>query len=341
MTILRSGADLITICDLFGIGIPQTPPHSVTGGLLHRMWRVETERGTFAVKVLNSEIMSRPSAKLNYRISEKVAQAAYRNGIRAVTAQTVGDAPWVELDGQYIMVFEWVTGHTLRSEQCTSEHVSKIGKTLLHIHSLDLVIADLEPSVVSVIPDETWRSHIEKARHGIACWGLEYKFLQNDVFNWSRLYEHATESLGQQFVISHRDLDRKNVIWTTENTPYLIDWESAGYVNPTVELIEVALNWSRNHDGTSNKERFQATVEAYIGAGGTLHGKVSDAVYGSLGGMLGWLEYNMHRSLDEDVFSAEDRELGHQEVLHTVHELKRLTESVADYARWVEEVAGA
>lgn len=127
-------------------------------------------------------------------------------------------------------------------------------------------------------------------------------------------------------------------IWTDADIPYVIDWESAGYVNPTVELVEVALSWSRLEDGTADKERFQAVIAAYVQAGGTIHDEVSDAVYASLGGMLGWLEYNMRRSLDESVFSAEERELGYTEVSCTVHELTRLTQAAPLYVTWADEV---
>ncbi len=40
-------------------------------------------------------------------------------------------------------------------------------------------------------------------------------------------------------MISHTDLDRKNVIWQ-KNVPFIIDWEASGYINPTIELIQVA-----------------------------------------------------------------------------------------------------
>jgi Ser/Thr protein kinase RdoA (MazF antagonist) len=339
MTTASWDSDLIEICALLGIGIPQRTPQSVTGGLLHRMWRIETESGMYAVKVLNPEVMSRPDAKRNFRLSERIAQAAYRNDIRAVPAKTIGNEPWVELNGKYVMVFDWVDGHTLLPEKCTSEHSKRIGEVLFQIHNLDVVIDGLELPTFSTVPVDTWKGHIEKARRDTACWGFSCETLLHDVSNWSCLYQDAVDNLSQQLVISHRDLDPKNVIWNNENTPYLIDWESAGYVNPTVELIEVALNWSRNQDGTSNKERFQAVIEAYVEAGGTLHGKMLDAVYGSLGGMLVWLEYNMRRSLAKDVFTIDDRELGYTEVLHTVHDLKNLNETVSDYAEWIEEVS--
>ena len=336
----RLSVDLNAICDGFEIGIPQGTPQPVTGGLLHRMWCLETDHGRFAIKVLNSEIMSRPDAKTNYRMSEKVAHQANIKGIRAVSARTVDRQPWIELHGEYVMVFDWVDGITLLPENCTSEHVKHIGEILFQIHNLDIVIDGSALPTFSAISFDTWRYHIEKARRDASCWGLSCESILQDVTNWSRKYQDAVDNLPQKFVISHRDLDSKNVIWNHEGIPYLIDWESAGYIHPTVELVEVAFNWSRSHDGTVSKERFQGVIQAYLEAGGTLHSEVLDAVYGSFGGMLGWLEYNMRRSLNRDLFNMDDRELGRREVIHTLQELEKLSQAVSDYANWMAEVYG-
>ena len=332
--------DLGYICSLIGVGTPLGRPEPITGGLLHRMWRVETQGGTLAVKVLNPEIMSRSNAKQNFRISERAAKIANGEGICAVTAKTVGNDPWIESNGSSVMVFDWADGRTLLPEECTSEHTMRIGEILFQIHSLNIATDGLEPPTWSAIPEDTWKSHIEKARQSISCWELPWETLLHDVINWCRLFQDASDSLSKRLVISHRDLDSKNVIWKNAQTPYVIDWESAGYVNPTVDLIEAALNWSRNQDGTSDKTRFQAVIQSYVQAGGSLYGKVLDALYGTLGGMLGWLEYNMRRSVDEDVFGSDERDLAQREVKQTVHQLKKLVDIVFDYAQWVEEISG-
>ncbi len=340
MTQADLNIDLGHICALIGAGAPLGSPEPVTGGLLHRMWRVETQGGTFAVKVLNSEIMSRHNAKENFRTSERVAKIANGEGICAVIAKTVGDDPWIESNGSYVMVFDWVDGRTLLPEECTSEHARRIGEILFRIHSLNMVIDGLEPPTWSAIPEDTWKSHIAKARQSISCWELPWETLLHDVINWCRLFQDAAARLSKRLIISHGDLDSKNVIWNDEQTPYVIDWESAGYVNPTVELIEAALNWSRNQDGTSDKTRFQAVIQSYVQAGGSLYGNVLDALYGTLGGMLGWLEYNMRRSVDEDVFGGDERDLAQREVKQTAHQLKKLVGVVFDYAQWIEGISG-
>ena len=51
-------------CENYGLGgVLALRP--VSGGLLHKMYRVETTSGIYAVKVLNPEIMQRPTALQN------------------------------------------------------------------------------------------------------------------------------------------------------------------------------------------------------------------------------------------------------------------------------------
>jgi hypothetical protein len=45
-------------------------PISVTGGLLHRMYALQTTSGRYAIKALNPEIMYRPTALQNRILRE-------------------------------------------------------------------------------------------------------------------------------------------------------------------------------------------------------------------------------------------------------------------------------
>ena len=42
-------------CELFGLGAPLATAESVAGGLTNRLWRIETERGVFALKEMNRD----------------------------------------------------------------------------------------------------------------------------------------------------------------------------------------------------------------------------------------------------------------------------------------------
>lgn len=207
MTTACPNMDWNVIGALLGIGVPQTPPRPVTGGLLHRMWRVETEQGTFAVKVLNPEIMARREAKHNYRVSERVAQASYKKGVHAVPARMVGNEPWIEVSGSHVMVFDWIKGRTLLPGDCNVNHARTVGHVLYGIHSLQMNVDGLELPTGEEVPIDTWQGHIEKAKQRGVCWGILCEYLFDEVCSWSRLYRDAVRSLSDQVVISHRDLD--------------------------------------------------------------------------------------------------------------------------------------
>lgn len=87
-------------------------PVEVKGGLLHKMFRVCTSSGSYAVKVLNSEIMKRPTALKNTINSEKIA-ALFANSIPVVAALTVDGKQIHEKDGCYYMVFNWIDGKSI------------------------------------------------------------------------------------------------------------------------------------------------------------------------------------------------------------------------------------
>ena len=69
----------------------------VSGGLMHKMYKVQTERGTFAVKCLNPDIMKRPGVFDNYARAEALETILDNNGIPIVPALTFDGKKMVEV----------------------------------------------------------------------------------------------------------------------------------------------------------------------------------------------------------------------------------------------------
>lgn len=88
----------------FSLGELTAPPTPLSGGLMHRMYRVETARGVWALKCLNPAVMRRSGAADNLRRSERVARvmAAY---VPAVAAVPVRGDPLVFSDGAYYLLY--------------------------------------------------------------------------------------------------------------------------------------------------------------------------------------------------------------------------------------------
>ncbi|MFC6230691.1 phosphotransferase [Paenibacillus allorhizosphaerae] len=107
----------------------------------------------------------------------------------------------------------------------------------------------------------------------------------NDLINleplltkWKRQADEASERLLTRQVISHRDMDCKNVLWDRRHRPFIIDWEAAGCTNPLQELVNVALAWSGADTEALDQERFEAVIESYVQTAGPIVDDISAAL---------------------------------------------------------------
>lgn len=71
------------IMETFDLGTVLEKPVKVTGGLSHKMYKVVTNKRTYAVKELNSGVMKRDTAYENFLFSEKFTDLAKLNNIPA------------------------------------------------------------------------------------------------------------------------------------------------------------------------------------------------------------------------------------------------------------------
>lgn len=61
-------------------------PVQVAGGFMHQMFKVVTEQGSYIIKLLNPNIMKRPTAMGNYKIADDIERILKQNNIPAVYA---------------------------------------------------------------------------------------------------------------------------------------------------------------------------------------------------------------------------------------------------------------
>ncbi|MCA0987198.1 aminoglycoside phosphotransferase family protein [Guptibacillus algicola] len=309
------------------IGVPE-PIH---GGLLHHMYAVETTTGKYAIKVLNKEIISRPSAMQNYINSERIATVA-RNRIPALPAIQVNESFIQHLDGHFFLIYEWIEGRSLNAKNVTCEHSGKVGAILAEIHRTDFSMLGIHYERVEVEQDTHWEIYLEHGKEARADWVALLEKTMKDLYEWSAIANKAATLLAPDVVISHRDLDPKNVLWH-QGEPVVIDWESAGYINPMQDLLETAIYWAKPDEGTIDKDRFFSFFEAYKERCGKQHGDWKKVLATGFSGKLGWLEYNLKRSLRQ----GQDQKLGTDQVFQTIMELKEYNESIPMLEQWLSE----
>jgi Ser/Thr protein kinase RdoA (MazF antagonist) len=272
-------------------------------------------------------------AMQNFINSERIANLA-SNNIPALPAKNFNGTFIQKINNQFYLVFDWIEGKSLKANEINSLHCEKIGAILADIHKTDF-------SELGIIYDWSdngqladWNYYLLKGQENSTEWVnllLEHIDKLND---WNAMASKAAKLLASNTVISHRDLDSKNVMWTQDN-PVLIDWESANYINPMQDLIETAIYWSENEIGSIDKERFFAFISGYKKRDGKLHADWRVVLANGFLGKLGWLEYNLKRSLWIECTDEEEQQLGTAQVTGTINEIRRYADKIPKLVDWL------
>ncbi|MHA7966759.1 aminoglycoside phosphotransferase family protein [Paenibacillus sp. CAU 1782] len=321
------------LCETLAFGELVKAPVSLSGGLLHRMFAMETSTGKYAVKALNPQIMARPTAFHNFIKSEKIAVIA-SDRIPAQPAKITKGSFLHHIDGQFYLVFDWIEGDSLKAQEITLDHCKRIGGILAGIHHTDFSGIGRDQESSNGITEIDWRWYLKKGRESNSAW---VKLLSDNIqqlYLWNSEAKESSELLAGESVLSHRDLEPKNVMWSQDG-PILIDWESAGEINPKHDLIETAIYWSINENGQIEKESFLAFIGGYQERYGKVRAnwrKVLELGYWS---KLGWLEYSFKRSLRIECTDEKEEAMGTEQVIGTIHALKDYEGMVSEIESWL------
>lgn len=306
----------------------------VTGGLSHRMYKVETDKGVYAVKELNAGVMKREKAYSNFLFPEKVTDIVKENGISAIGALKLNNDIMLKIDDSYFMMFEWLEGRILKAEEITEKHCEIIGKMLAEIHNIDF--SKIEDNERKNIGTEyfNWNKYIPFAEEQNKPYIKELKENVELLYELNKNSVEALEYAKNNLVISHTDLDRKNVMWQNEKA-FIIDWEASGYINPTIELIQVAWYWSSGDIENIDYNRFEKVIESYKqNYKGNIDKNVDILINADIYGGLAWIEYNLKRSLCiENNYDKEKILLAENEVIQLLKEIKY---NVSQFEKMIE-----
>ncbi len=332
-------AQTARLCTLFKLGEPLHEPQAVQGGMLHRLWRLNTTQGIFAVKQLNPAIMRKAGIRDAYRLTERIAEAMSVRGVPAAVARKgEGDGGTVqEIGDATFIVYNWIEGETLSTKAVEPERTRLIGTILARMHSLQQHLPGLELPDREPFSEDEWDMLTFQAADRDIPWAQQVRNALPLLVEWSKLNADANKILRRTSVISHRDLDQKNVLWRDATSPIVIDWEAAGLANPTRDVVGVALSWSGQTVQPPREESFNALLEGYVTAGGVIHDPGIITIHGVIGTWLGWLLFNMHRSLGESVSSEEERLFGVRETTSTLSILRALATNAEIWAGWVDK----
>ncbi|AZN41381.1 phosphotransferase [Paenibacillus albus] len=335
MSEIQYNIQFTKLCQLLQLGELIGIPEAISGGLLHRMYRVETDQGTYAVKALNPQIMMRPTAMSNYMNSERIANLAAAH-VPALPAKQYNGTSVQEVENQYYLVFEWIEGRSLRLNEITPVHSEQIGRVVAGIQKVDFSVLGIPNHPSSLAPVTNWSHYLQQGEGSHSLWVNLLGENKDLLHVWNTQANDAAEWLESDKVISHGDLDAKNVMWN-QDRPIIIDWEASGYVNPMSNVIETAIYWSETETGVIDKERFAAFMRGYKMKCGPLHANWKVVLaYGFLG-KLGWLEYNLKRSLGIECTDEAEQQMGTEQVIATINAIKSYADQIPVLEEWLNE----
>jgi len=284
----------------------------VTGGLMHKMYRLETNAGLYAVKLLNPVIMTRPDVFKNYETAERLEKKLQENNIPIVPALEFDGKKMQCINNQYFYIFDWVTGYSLAADEIQKEHCEIIGGILARIHKIERSEKSLLRNDLNI----DWDFYIELA-HEKCMEILELLKTNKELLYKSQAEGNdALKRISDITVISNGDMDSKNVLWVG-GKPKIIDLECLSYGNPYTEIFQLALCWSGYEQCAINYDLLKAFVIAYTQEWGTVDADWED-IYKSNLGKLEWLEYNIKRALMLECGSREEQQLGIEQVKETM-----------------------
>jgi aminoglycoside phosphotransferase (APT) family kinase protein len=276
----RTAALRLRGVDLSCLGAPTGPMAQVRGGFANRLYRLDTDLGSFAVKELN--LLDR---RETYRAEDvfRFEQAAFAAGI---------PMPEPILASDHVLVHRWVDGEKMPEEPVPAGYASEIGGILARLHALD--VAWTAVPVEDPVPRD-WPALVERATATGQPWAGELRSQAETLVAISRFVD-TCERPGP-VVLTHRDIQPWNLL-SREGRPVVLDWELSGMLDLAGELGSTALSLAKGPGFDDVQPAvFRSVLDGYVAEGGTLPPWGPSWFVFIIGGWLGFTRWNILRCL--------------------------------------------
>lgn len=255
------------------LGVPVGPMVRVHGGFANRMYRLDTDQGSFAVKELS-------------RRAEGVF--AFE---RAVFAAGV-PMPEPILAGRDVVVHRWVDGEKVPEAPVSADYAFEVGEILARLHALD-VSWPLAP--VEGPPARDWPELAARAVATGQPWAEE---LASRVETFLAIAEFVDScDRPGPVVLTHRDIQPWNLL-SHHGRPVVLDWELSGRLDLSGELGSTALGLAKGPGFDDLRPTvFRDVLDGYVAGGGVLPPPGPSWFVYLVGGWLGHTRWNILRCL--------------------------------------------
>ena len=275
------------VCNKFNLGKILEEPTLLTGGITNNVYKVETDKDMYAIKIINSDNIIKNENLINkIELSEKIANIA-SNRVNVINALKFNDTFIQNIDNNYILIYPWCNGKVLTTKELTIEHIKKCANVLANIHKIKVT----DGIKIEKYKKIDFRKYYQGLISNDEKWAMIFK---NNFNKFSNIYDKVYNSylkLSNQLCYVHKDLNRKNIMWN-KNEPYVIDWETATVGNPSLDFFNSA--WFLTNDVEYNK--YYAFAKEYFSIM-NLEDDIENSVYAAIIEECNWLEFSLKRAL--------------------------------------------
>lgn len=270
----------------------------VHGGFANRMYRLDTDQGSFAVKELN--LLDR---RWTYHAEDvfRFEQSAFAAGI---------PMPEPISAGHHMLVHRWVEGETLPEAPVSAAYAFEIGEIVARIHALD--VAWTHVPIEEPTPRD-WPELAERAAATGQPWAGELASHVGAFLAMAHFVD-TCERPGP-VVLTHKDIQPWNLL-AREGRPVLLDWELSGMLDLAGELGSTALSLAKGPGFDDIRPAvFRSVLDGYVAGGGALPPSGPSWFVFMIGGWLGHTRWNILRCLaGVEASTGPDLALSHESV---------------------------
>lgn len=156
---------LAEICSKLGISHPARETIRVYGGLLHLMWKLDSENQSYAIKQLSKDIQLSEEVIKNYELTENIAFRFSKLGIPAVSAIEVAGKHIIIIDGTAFLIYPWVEAQALDKDAISKPHALQVPAMLAKMHLINLDAPELSEPEFDMHQTESIIRLIDNAIH--------------------------------------------------------------------------------------------------------------------------------------------------------------------------------
>ncbi|HEH5972704.1 TPA: phosphotransferase [Legionella pneumophila] len=228
---------------------------SLGGGDVNVAYKIRTAQESFVLKKIQLNVYAKEyQASLDDIVSslyfiESICRNLSIQGNVSTAVEVLGDPFLILKDAAYIL-YPFIEGKILENENITCNMVSLIAKKLYQLHHCpqiyDKEFSEKKFRLYKEIGlSALQHPHLKKIHTILNIIPLLKRLNRILTFfndNQSR-FQQAVKNMSCE-TVCHNDLKPKNVLWTTPELFWIIDWEAASDFDHKVDYLDTLLAWS-------------------------------------------------------------------------------------------------